>query len=255
MSGPKSLIAGNWKMNGSLQMATTLCSELVASMGSMDQIEILVCPAFPLLGAAQSIIGKTNIKLGAQDMDWHDQGAFTGQVSAEMLLEQGCEYVILGHSERRAIYGESDQDTGKKVSAALATGMTPIICVGETQSERDQQQTEKVVERQLDAVFAEIESNQLEQIVVAYEPVWAIGTGLTATPTQAQDVHSFIRGLLAKTDPSSADKVRILYGGSMKPDNAADLLSQQDIDGGLIGGASLKAADFSAICESAAQMN
>ena len=247
----KSLIAGNWKMNGSLQMATSLCSELADSVGSLDQVEILVCPSFPLLHVAQSVLKNTPVKLGAQDVDWHDQGAFTGQVSAAMLLDQGCEYVIVGHSERRAVYKEDDQETGKKASAALAAGLIPIVCVGETQSERNQQLTESVVERQLNAIFDAVDSSQLERVVVAYEPVWAIGTGLTATPEQAQTVHSFIRELLGAKNPAATEKVRILYGGSMKPENAAELLLQQDIDGGLIGGASLNAADFSAICESA----
>jgi len=239
-------------MNGSRAMAREICRDLVAALASVDNLEIILCPPATLLATVSSETSGTTIKIAAQDIDHHAAGAHTGQISAEMALEAGASHTIVGHSERRTDQGESDQLIAKKVDSAIAHGLTPIICVGETRSQREAGQTEEVVDTQIQAVIADNGIEAIARSIIAYEPVWAIGTGLTATPEQAQTVHLFIRNQLAKLDSEVAAQCRILYGGSMKPENAAQLMAQPDIDGGLIGGASLKSQDFLAICKAAA---
>ena len=241
------LVAGNWKMNGSLDSITALVEGIKAGLDSVTTAEMVVCPPFVYIPTVASLIGDASISLGAQDVSDQEAGAHTGEVAPAMLTDVGCKYAIVGHSERRSIYGESDTFTASKFAAARKAGLVPILCVGELLEEREQGITEQVVSRQLDAVIDLEGVGALADAVIAYEPVWAIGTGKTATPDQAQDVHAFIRGKLAALDSSVADKVRILYGGSMNAANAAELLAMADIDGGLIGGASLKPADFLAI--------
>ena len=243
----KPLVAGNWKMNGSLDSITVLIEGIKAGLDSVTTAEMVVCPPFVYIPTVASLIGDASISLGAQDVSDQEAGAHTGEVAPAMLTDVGCKYAIVGHSERRSIYGESDTFTASKFAAARKAGLVPILCVGELLEEREQGITEQVVSRQLDAVIDLEGVGALADAVIAYEPVWAIGTGKTATPDQAQDVHAFIRGKLAALDSSVADKVRILYGGSMNAANAAELLAMADIDGGLIGGASLKPADFLAI--------
>ena len=247
--GRKKLIAGNWKMNGSLAANAALIGELLAGIGQ-PACDVAVCvPAVYLAQVQLLLAGQGGIALGAQDVSQHESGAYTGDVSAAMLKELGARYVIVGHSERRQYQGETDAQVAVKAQRALAAGLTPIVCVGETLREREQGETESVVGRQLSAVI-QLNGERLADLVVAYEPVWAIGTGRTATPEQAQTVHAALRALLAAADLQAAG-VRILYGGSMNAGNAAELLAQPDIDGGLIGGASLKARDFLKIIETA----
>lgn len=247
--GRKKLIAGNWKMNGSLAANAALIGELLAGIGQ-PACDVAVCvPAVYLAQVQLLLAGQGGIALGAQDVSQHESGAYTGDVSAAMLKELGARYVIVGHSERRQYQGETDAQVAIKAQRALAAGLTPIVCVGETLREREQGETESVVSRQLSAVI-QLNGERLADLVVAYEPVWAIGTGRTATPEQAQTVHAALRALLAAADLQAAG-VRILYGGSMNAGNAAELLAQPDIDGGLIGGASLKARDFLKIIETA----
>lgn len=243
------LIAGNWKMNGDQDMATALCHEITADAQTLSNVEVLLCPPFTLLLVVESALEGSRCQLGAQDMDINANGAFTGQISAAMLKDCGCKYVILGHSERRAIYGESDLLVAEKIKIAVAGGLTAILCVGESREERESGITEQVIERQIQVVIDIVGIQSFNNLVIAYEPVWAIGTGLTATPDQAQQVHNSIRQQLASLDASIADTCRILYGGSMKPDNARELLEKPDIDGGLIGGAALNAQDFLKICQ------
>jgi triosephosphate isomerase (TIM) len=264
----KKLIAGNWKMNGSLATNETLVRELLAgaAQGSgawscdvalcvpspyLAQVSALLAPAAHAIQAqALAKSGKNAIDLGSQDVSAQASGAYTGEVSAGMLREFGVRYAIVGHSERRSYHGETDKTVALKAQAALAGGITPIVCVGETLAEREAGQTEVVVKRQLAAVIHE-NGHCVSEIVVAYEPVWAIGTGKTATPEQAQQVHAVLRAQLAAASSAAAQRVRILYGGSMNAGNAKDLLAQKDIDGGLIGGASLKSADFLSIIAAA----
>lgn len=247
--GRKKLIAGNWKMNGSLAANAALMGELLAGIGQ-PVCDVAVCvPAVYLAQVQLLLAGQGGIALGAQDVSQHESGAYTGDVSAAMLKELGARYVIVGHSERRQYQGETDAQVAVKAQRALAAGLTPVVCVGETLREREQGETESVVGRQLSAVI-QLNGERLADLVVAYEPVWAIGTGRTATPEQAQAVHAALRALLAAADLQAAG-VRILYGGSMNAGNAAELLAQPDIDGGLIGGASLKARDFLKIIETA----
>jgi triosephosphate isomerase len=243
----RKLIAGNWKMHGSLAENEALLSGILAGMGSV-KAGVAVCVPFPYLAQVQAKLSGSAVAWGAQNMSQHGKGAFTGEVSAAMLKDFDCAYVIVGHSERRAIYGESDAVVAEKFAAAQVAGLTPILCVGETLEERETNVTEQVVGRQLDAVIAKCGVAALAKAVVAYEPVWAIGTGKTASPEQAQAVHAFIRGKLRALDAAVADGLVIQYGGSMKANNAAELLSQPDIDGGLIGGAALNAEEFLAIC-------
>ena len=244
------LVAGNWKLNGSLASIETLLSRIKAGI-EVRGVEMAVCPPFVYLSAVQAQLADTAIALGAQDVCEHDAGAYTGEVSAPMLKEVGCRYVIVGHSERRHIYGESDEIAGQKVAAAQRSELTPILCVGELLEEREQGMTEQVVARQLEAVIKTVGIEGLSEAVIAYEPVWAIGTGKTATPQQAQEVHAFIRQRIAQANPAVAENLRILYGGSVKGDNAGELFAMPDIDGGLIGGASLKGEEFLKICKSA----
>ncbi|MDH5611590.1 MAG: triose-phosphate isomerase [Gammaproteobacteria bacterium] len=244
------MVAGNWKMNGSSNSVKELMSGIKAGVGKANA-EVVVCPPFVYIPSVADSIGGSGIKLGAQNMCDKDAGAFTGEISGPMLKDVGCEYVIIGHSERRAMYGETDEVTAIKYGAVLKNGLKPIFCIGETLEEREQGITEQVVGRQIDAILNAEGVASLANAVLAYEPVWAIGTGKTATPEQAQEVHAFIRGKIAAQDAVIAEGLRILYGGSMNPTNAAELRSQPDIDGGLIGGASLKAEDFLAICSAA----
>ena len=247
------LIAGNWKMNGSNAASEELVSGIAAGVPAGGGFSLLVCPPYPYLAAVGSALEGTPVKLGAQNVSEHESGAYTGEVAPAMLRDLGCQYVIVGHSERRAFYGESSFQVAAKFQAAQAAGLTPILCVGETLEEREDGSTESVVDFQLNAVLDAAGIGAFASAVIAYEPVWAIGTGKTATPEQAQDVHRHIRGRLAAVDSAVAENVQILYGGSMKGENAAGLLAMPDIDGGLIGGASLNANDFLAIAAAAAQ--
>ena len=243
----RKLLIGNWKMNAShLANAGLLAGISAARPFAAD---VAVCVPFPYLSEAAVALTGTDIRWGAQDCSAHDQGAYTGEVSAAMLAEFGCRYVIVGHSERRHYHAETDQQVADKARAALARGVTPVVCVGETLAQREAGETDAVVKRQLSAVIHTL-GHCAGEMVVAYEPVWAIGTGKVATPEQAQAVHAVLRAQL-QAATAHADSLKILYGGSMKPDNAAALLAQPDIDGGLIGGASLKAADFVALCRAA----
>ena len=243
----RKLVAGNWKMHGS----HTANAELLAGVTGAGPYacDVAVCVPYPYLSETAVSLARSQIRWGAQDCSKHEQGAFTGEVSVAMLVEFGCRYVIVGHSERRHFHAESDQLVADKAKAALARGVTPIVCVGESLQQREAGQTDAVVKRQLSAVIHTL-GHCAGEMVVAYEPVWAIGTGRTASPEQAQAVHALLRNQLRAATPS-ADGMKILYGGSVKPDNAATLFAQADIDGGLIGGASLKAGDFAAICRAA----
>ncbi|OQX10791.1 MAG: triose-phosphate isomerase [Thiothrix lacustris] len=243
------LVAGNWKLNGSRASITSLMDGILAGLEGMDNVAVAVCPPYVYIPMTQALAAGSRIALGSQDIADQDAGAFTGEVSGAMLKDFGCEYAIVGHSERRAVYGEQDNDTARKFAAARKHGLKPILCVGETLAEREAGITEAVVARQLDAVIALEGVEALTEGVIAYEPVWAIGTGKTASPQQAQDVHAFIRGKLAALNASVAAKVQILYGGSVKGANAAELFAMPDIDGGLIGGAALDAQEFLAICK------
>lgn len=244
------LVAGNWKMHGNLAANLSLMNAVRAGAQGM-KAQIAVCVPYPYLAQAQATLGGSNVAWGAQDVSEHAQGAYTGEVSAAMLNDFGCRYAIVGHSERRSYYGDTDAVVAAKYEAALKAGLIPILCVGETLEERESNVTDQVVARQLDAVTGRCGVASLAKAVIAYEPVWAIGTGKTATPQQAQDVHAAIRARVAKADAGVAAGVQILYGGSMKPGNAKELLSMPDIDGGLIGGAALVAEDFLAICSAA----
>ena len=246
------LVAGNWKMNGDATANAELVAGIVDGMPDSDKVKVLICPPFPYLSAVAAGIQGSAVMLGAQTVSEHEAGAFTGETSPGMLSEFGCQYVIVGHSERRALYGESSQDVASKFVAAQKAGLVPILCVGETLAEREAGDTQAVISEQLDAVLDAADSKSFAEAVIAYEPVWAIGTGMTASPEEAQDVHAFIRERLAAQNSEVAAGVQILYGGSVKGDNAAGLLTMPDIDGGLIGGASLKAGDFLAIADAAA---
>lgn len=247
------LVAGNWKMHGGLQSNLQLLQGVLAGVADLKGMSAAVCVPFPYLAQAQSVLTGTPIAWGAQNLSEQPQGAFTGEVSAAMLNDFSCKYVIVGHSERRAIYGESDALVAEKFAAALAAGLCPVLCVGETLAQRDAGQTIDVVAAQIDAVLKRVGVAAFADAVIAYEPVWAIGTGRTATAAQAQEVHAAIRAQIARADAKVAEGLQILYGGSMKPGNAAELLAMPDIDGGLIGGAALVAADFLAICRAAVQ--
>lgn len=245
------LVAGNWKMNGSRSSVDALLTAIKAGIDGNLSTEVAVCPPFVFLEYAGKLLSGTPVALGAQNVCDQDSGAFTGEISGAMLAEIGCSYVIIGHSERRHVYGESDALIAKRFAAARQAGLKPILCVGETLDERERGVTEQVVAAQLDAVIAEEGLSGLKTAVIAYEPVWAIGTGKTATPEQAQAVHAFIRKRIASQDAALADSLRILYGGSVKGANAKELFAQEDIDGGLIGGASLNAEEFLTICRAA----
>jgi triosephosphate isomerase (TIM) len=253
MSSRKKLIAGNWKMNKTSADGVALANDIVAAIGKQSDVDVVVCPPFTAIEAVGKALEGSNVKLGAQTMHFEASGAFTGEISAPMLRAIFATHVILGHSERRTLFGETDELVNKKVLAALKNQLRPIFCVGETLAERESGSTLKVVQTQVERGLEGVSKDQATSLVVAYEPVWAIGTGKVATTEQAQEVHAFIRGLLAKlfTEPV-AQRVRILYGGSMKPANAPELLGQKDIDGGLIGGASLESRSFVELVNAAA---
>lgn len=244
----KTLVAGNWKLNGSTESIQELLKGVLAGM-SEAKTDVAVCAPYIYIPLVQETLSGTDIAYGSQSISENESGAFTGEISGSMLNDFNCQYAIVGHSERRSIFGEKDEDTAAKFAAARKSGLTPILCVGELLEEREQGITEEVVSRQLDAVISLEGVEALADAVIAYEPVWAIGTGKTASPQQAQDVHAYIRGKIAKLNASVAEKVQILYGGSVNGGNANELFAMSDIDGGLIGGASLKAEDFLAICK------
>jgi triosephosphate isomerase (TIM) len=241
-------IAGNWKMNLNRGSAVALAKAIASAAAAVDGVEIALCPPYVYLEAVAAAIAGSPVALGAQNMYHEPKGAFTGEISAAMLCDLGCKYVILGHSERRHILGETDAAVNKKIHAALAAGLRPILCVGETLAEREAGQTLQVIRRQFDGSLAGVSVQQMAQLVIAYEPVWAIGTGKVATPQQAEEVHLDLRKLLVdRYNQQVADTVRLQYGGSVKPDNAVELLGQPDIDGALVGGASLETAQFMGI--------
>jgi triosephosphate isomerase len=243
------LVAGNWKMNASKIMLNELLAGIIAN--APQQTDVVVFPPAPYLMAAADKLAESAIKIGGQNLNAHESGAYTGEVSASMLIDSGCEAVLVGHSERRTLYAETNIDVLAKTESALAAGLIPFVCVGETLEEREAKKTEAVIEQQINAVLNGLSVQQLAKCVFAYEPVWAIGTGKTASPEQAQQVHAFIRTLLAAKDEELALNSHILYGGSVKASNAKELFAQQDIDGGLVGGASLDAKEFLGICNPA----
>ncbi len=248
----KPFIAGNWKMHKSIKEAAELANEIKRRFYDFDRAEIVLAPPFTALAAVADIIASTPVKLAAQNMFWEKEGAFTGEVSPLMLKDAGCSYVILGHSERRAYFCESDENVNKKIKAALREEILPIVCVGERLEEREAGKTIEVVERQLRGALEEIKEEEARKIVIAYEPVWAIGTGKTATPNQAEEVHKFIRETIGKlyTEDTSSD-ILVIYGGSVKPENITSLIKEEDIDGALVGGASLESDKFIKIIEGA----
>jgi len=244
----KPLIAGNWKLNLLVEESAELAGALKKALKDVKTAEIAVAPVFTALFRVNKVLAGSNIGLAAQDVYWENSGAFTGEVGPAMLKDVGCSYAIIGHSERREYFSESDQSVNKKLKAVIAAGLTPIMCIGEKLEEREQEKTLKVIDRQVRSGLMTFPKADAAKIVVAYEPVWAIGTGKTATPEQAQEAHVFIRKLLAELyDAEFADSIRILYGGSVKPENIKELMAQKDIDGALVGGASLTAESFAAI--------
>jgi len=244
----KIFIAGNWKMNTTVDEAVALAKGVVEKVGSSTDVDVAVCPPYTNLSAVSQVVAGTPVKLGAQDVHWEEKGAFTGKVSCAMLKAVGVELVIIGHSEQRQYFGETDETVNKKIKAALAAGLQPVVCVGETLDERKGNKVETVLETQMKGGFAGISKEDALTCTIAYEPVWAIGTGETATPEQADEAHAFIRKVVAGIyDDDTAAKIRIQYGGSMKPGNAKELLSKENVDGGLIGGAALKPDDFAGI--------
>jgi len=238
------ILAGNWKMNKTIVEAVDLAKKLKIQLAEVSDRTVVVCPPYPSLQAVSDELHDSDIAVGGQNLFWEDSGAYTGEVSGPMLKSAGCTYVIIGHSERRQFFGETNESVNKKILAALKNHLIPIVCVGETLNERKANQTFEVIKNQINHSLANLTNEQLAGTVIAYEPVWAIGTGLTATPAQAEEVHDFIRTLLCK---EVAEGIRILYGGSVKPDNIKELMAQKNIDGALVGGASLKAEDFTAI--------
>ncbi len=247
------IVAGNWKMNMTAPEGRALVDQLLPMVSDASGVDVVVCPPFTTIASVVDGVKSSDVAVGAQDMYWEDSGAYTGQIAPQMLLTAGCTWVIIGHSERRQFFGETNDTVARKVAKAFEVGLKPIMCVGENLEEREAGCTEAVVEDHVRGGLAGLSSEQVGKLVVAYEPVWAIGTGMTATKQQAQDVHAFIRKLLAEiAGDESAEAVRIQYGGSVKPDNAVELFSEPDIDGGLIGGAALKADDFAAIVNAAA---
>jgi triosephosphate isomerase len=249
----RKIIAGNWKMHKDLSESQYLISKLINELRNENvNCDIIICPPFTSLSEAAGLVKNTKLKLGAQNMHFEDKGAFTGEVSAAMLKSAGCEYVILGHSERRAIFGESDEMINKKIKKALDTGLKPIFCIGETLQQRESGIMNDVLKHQVTEGLQHISKGEMEKVVLAYEPVWAIGTGVTATPQQAQEVHVFVRKLISSIfGEDTAENLVIQYGGSVKPDNAGELLSQSDIDGALVGGACLESDSFLKIIKSA----
>ncbi len=251
----KSFVAGNWKMNTDSSSSVTLVKDVISGCSEIagESVDVAVCPPFVYLQAVANAVSATHIAVGAQDIFYEQKGAFTGEISAGMLKDIGCSYCLCGHSERRHVIGETDELVNKKVSAAINGGLLPIFCVGELLEQREASQTEEVVTRQIKAGLAGLHNEKASAVTIAYEPVWAIGTGRTASAQQAQEVHALIRGLIGQIyDNELAQQIRIMYGGSAKPGNAAELMAQPDIDGLLVGGASLKAEDFLAIIRAAA---
>ncbi len=248
----KPLIVGNWKLNKTIRETVSLITLLKRQLSEVQSVEIAVCPPFTALSDASEILVDSNIRLGAQDLFWEERGAFTGEVSASLLKDVGADFVIIGHSERRQFFHETNELVNKKTKSALNAGLIPVVCVGETLEEREHGKTFKVIEQQLGGCFAHFSTDEMGKAVIAYEPVWAIGTGKVATPAQAEDVHAFIRKEISKLSGEEiARNLRILYGGSVKPDNIASLMNEVDIDGALVGGASLEADGFSQIVKNA----
>ena len=252
MSERTPVVAANWKMHKTVGETEAFLDRFLGELDSVEGVEVVVCPPYPSLATAVERSRRSPARIAAQNAHFEAQGAFTGEVSPAMLVDLGVWGAIVGHSERRALFAESDEALARKVPALLDAGLVPILCVGETESERDGGETEDVLRRQLEADVAAVADERLAEVVIAYEPVWAIGTGRTATPEQAQETIAFVRALLAERDAGAAARVRIQYGGSVKPANAAELMSQPDVDGALVGGASLDPADFAAICSAAA---
>jgi len=253
----KTIIAGNWKMYKTIVEAIELANGLKRELFKLDfnAVDVVLCPAFTALSEVAEVLAETGIGLGAQDIYWLDEGAFTGEVSPLMLRDAGCQFVIIGHSERRQFFGESNEGVNKKIKAALRAGLTPIVCVGENLQEREANKTFKVIDDHINNGLVDISASDMLNLVIAYEPVWAIGTGKTATPEQAQEVHKYIRDLLKKKyGQEVSDSVRIQYGGSVKPENIAELMNKPDVDGALVGGASLKVDSFSAIVVKASEV-
>ncbi len=242
------IIAGNWKMNASKEAVNTLVMGILSGMADVKS-KAIVCVPSPYMSQVEALVAHSQLNLGAQNLNVNASGAFTGEISADMIKDFGAQYVIVGHSERRSLYGETDEIVAQKVQVALDNNLTPLFCIGELLEDRESGNTQAVVSKQIQAVIDRVGIDAFKNIIVAYEPVWAIGTGVTATPQQAQDTHVFIRLMLARHDADIAQTTPILYGGSMNPSNAAELLNCEDIDGGLIGGASLKAQDFLQICK------
>ena len=244
----KPIIAGNWKMNNTIKEAVELVNGLKRELSSVETVDIVVCPAFTALSDVNELTMDSNIALGAQNIFWEEKGAFTGEIAPNMLVDAGCKYVIIGHSERRQYFAETNETVSKRIKAALSAGLKPIVCVGEVLAEREAGKTFDVIKNHVTGSLAGLSNDDMRNIVLAYEPVWAIGTGKTATKEQAQEVHKYIRGLLKELfNDEVASETRIQYGGSVKPENIKELMSQEDLDGALVGGASLKIDSFSAI--------
>ncbi len=251
----KTIIAGNSKMYKTIAEGSELVNGLKRELIDLEAVDIVVCPPFTLLPLLSDMLTSSNISVGAQDCYWQEEGAFTGEVSCKMIKDSGAKYVIIGHSERRQFFGETNETVNKKIKAALKAGLLPIVCVGETLAEREKNKTFDVLSDHIKNGLADITAEEMEKITIAYEPVWAIGTGKTATPAQAQEAHKFIRDLLEKIfDKETAQETRIQYGGSVKPENTAELINQPDIDGALVGGASLKVDSFAAIVKKASEV-
>jgi triosephosphate isomerase len=249
------LIAGNWKMYKGPEETVSFCAALAARLADLDGIDVAVCPPFTSLAEAVRLLDGTNVAVYAQNAHWEQEGAFTGEISPAMLAEVGVAGAVVGHSERRQHFCETDETVAKRIGGVLGAGLRVIACLGETEEEREQELTEAVLARQADAVIEAVPQEHADRLTIAYEPVWAIGTGKNATPKQAQDAHAFLRGLLVdRYDRATAGAVRIIYGGSVKPENAEELLSRDDVDGALVGGASLELEPFAAICETAARI-
>ena len=251
MSARRPYLAANWKMQKTVAEANAFLDRFLADIDEKAERDVVICPPYTALATAVDRCRQSSVRVAAQNMHEEPSGAFTGEISAPMLTELGVDAVVLGHSERRALFAESDDALARKVPAALAAGLEPILCVGESDAQRDAGDTEAVLRRQIEADLASVADERLASVVVAYEPIWAIGTGRTATPEQAQEACSFIRSLVATRDGAAASAMRVLYGGSVKPGNAAELLGREQIDGALVGGASLDPGDFLAICEAA----
>lgn len=244
------IIAGNWKMNMTATQARDMIAKLIPLVDGVEGREIVIAPPFTSIPAISAAAAGTGISISGQNMHWEDKGPFTGEISAEMLLDLGCKYVIIGHSERRQYFGETDESVNKKVRQAVRKGLRPIVCVGETLSERESGRVDDVIKRQVSAAFDSVSGSEMNMVVIAYEPVWAIGTGKTASPEQANDVHSLIRGIVREAfGAEAADSIRIQYGGSVTLENISSLMSRPDIDGALVGGASLKPDSFAAIAK------